>query len=274
MPSINDAVAETLLITLYARAIESQKPNPIIFDPIASQLVATLPYDFSRFQNKSSSAVGVVIRARFFDEQAKKFLTKHPNGVIVNLGCGLDARLERLGAIAANTPFYSLDIDEVIKLRRQYIPTPANETLLTASMFETSWLDLLTTKHPKQPVLLLAEGVMMYFCASDNQRFIQNTADYLKHAYLYFDCPNVFFSKQSKHHETVKHTRAKFAFGLDDPKTLETWDKRWHYLEHHYFSEFKETWQMGKMMGFLMNYVPLFKKSFMMVGYQLGTNPS
>lgn len=272
MSFIHDAVAETLLITLYARAVESQKSNPIISDPIAHQLVASLDYDFSRLDNKPASLVGVVIRARFFDEQAKLFLTKHPNGVIVNLGCGLDSRLERLGELASNTPFYSLDIAEVIELRERHLPKAANETLIKASMFDTSWLELLASKHPQQPVLLLAEGVMMYFSAADNQRFIQNTADYLTHAYLYFDCPSVFFSKKSQYHETVKYTRARFAFGLNNPRTPETWDKRWRYIEHHYFAEFQEIWQMGKVMGFLLKYVPLFQKSFMMVGYQLGAD--
>lgn len=266
---VNDVIAETLLITVYSRAIESQKPNPIINDPIAIDLVARLPYDFRHFDNKPSTSVGVAIRANYFDEQAKQFLNKHPDGVIVNLGCGLDTRLQRLGATAQYTPFYSLDIQEVIELRQQYLPPLANETLITDSMFDTAWLQQLKAKHPQQPVLLLAEGVMMYFDASQNKQFLNHVADHLERAYLHFDCPSLFFSTKSEHHSTVKYTKARFRFGLDDPKTLQMWDGRWQYLQHCYFSAFKETWRMGKLMGFLMNYIPPFKNSFMMVAYQL-----
>ena len=266
---IDDDVAETLLIPLYARAVESKRPSPIISDPTAITLVQQLPYDFSNFKDKPSTSVGVAIRARFFDEKAKEFIKKHPNGVIVNVGCGLDTRLQRLAQIAHNTPFYSLDIDEVIALRQKWLPPLPNETLLSASMFDKAWLETLHQNHPNCPFLLLVEGVMMYFTTEQNRQFLTNVADTLGQAYLYFDCPNVFFSTKSNHHSTVKYTKARFAFGIDDPKILETWDNRWQYLHHHYFCEFKETWQMGKVMGFLMHYVPLFKKSFMMIGYQL-----
>lgn len=126
---------------------------------------------------------------------------------------------------------------------------------------------MLAQKHSNQPILFIAEGVMMYFDVEQNQRFMRNIADRIKHAVLFFDCPNVRFSRQSKRHSTVKYTKAKFRFGMNDPTTPETWDNRWHHVEHRYFGDFTETWQMGLMMGFLMNYVPLFKKSFFMVGF-------
>jgi O-methyltransferase involved in polyketide biosynthesis len=41
-------VAETLLITLYLRAVESQRPDALIKDDKAVALVTRLSYDFAR----------------------------------------------------------------------------------------------------------------------------------------------------------------------------------------------------------------------------------
>jgi O-methyltransferase involved in polyketide biosynthesis len=44
-----DGVPETLLVTLYNRAVESQRPDPILRDEQAVRWVAQIDYDFSPF---------------------------------------------------------------------------------------------------------------------------------------------------------------------------------------------------------------------------------
>ncbi len=40
--------------------------------------------------------VNYLLRMREFDRLARAFLAEHPDGVIVDLGCGLDTRFERI----------------------------------------------------------------------------------------------------------------------------------------------------------------------------------
>jgi O-methyltransferase involved in polyketide biosynthesis len=42
-----NAVSQTLLIPLYYRAMESQRPDALVRDPKAVELVGQLDYDFS-----------------------------------------------------------------------------------------------------------------------------------------------------------------------------------------------------------------------------------
>ena len=42
-------IAETLLIPLWARAVETTRPDAIIRDPIALHIFESLDYDFSKF---------------------------------------------------------------------------------------------------------------------------------------------------------------------------------------------------------------------------------
>ena len=60
---IRDNIGETLLITLYMKCRESQKPNPIIVDHTACKLVKKINYNFSKFDKATNSSVGVAIRA-------------------------------------------------------------------------------------------------------------------------------------------------------------------------------------------------------------------
>ena len=82
-------VAETLLIPLYYRAKESRRKNPILNDKVAEGLVDSLEYDYSRFDGAKLSEVGCVVRGWFFDRAVRRFIGKHANAVVVNVGCGL-----------------------------------------------------------------------------------------------------------------------------------------------------------------------------------------
>ena len=82
----DDPIAETLLIPLYMRALQSQRVNPIIADPWAVELVRQIDYDFSKFDNKPASEIGTALRIRHFDDKCMAFLQDNTVGVIVNVG--------------------------------------------------------------------------------------------------------------------------------------------------------------------------------------------
>lgn len=89
-------VAETLFIPLYMRAKESRRVNPILDDKAAEQLADELEYDYSRFEGAKLSEVGCVVRGWYFDRAAKRFIDTHSHPVVVNVGCGLETRFQRV----------------------------------------------------------------------------------------------------------------------------------------------------------------------------------
>ena len=58
-------------------------------------IVESIEYDYSKFDTAKMSEIGCAIRCRFFDDMVTEFVRNHKNPVIVNLGCGLDARCQR-----------------------------------------------------------------------------------------------------------------------------------------------------------------------------------
>ena len=129
-------VAETLLIPLYMRAKESRRKNPILYDPAAEHLAESLNYDYSPFEGAKLSEVGCVVRGWYFDNAVRRFIQNHIHPVVVNVGCGLDTRYQRVGQGTGIT-FYDLDLPEVIDLRRQLIPESSENPYIAASLLET-----------------------------------------------------------------------------------------------------------------------------------------
>ena len=155
-------VAETLLIPLYMRAKESRRKDAILRDEMAEYLVENIEYDYSRFDGAKMSEIGCVVRGRYFDDAVQRFIASHKNPIVVNVGCGLDTRYQRIGK-HEQALFYELDLPEVIELRKTLIPEPERDKYIAGSLLEEMWIDELRTKHPEGNFIFVIEGVLMYF---------------------------------------------------------------------------------------------------------------
>ncbi|MCX5468006.1 class I SAM-dependent methyltransferase [Acinetobacter nematophilus] len=175
--NLQDEIADTLLITLYAKSVETRKKEPLINDPTACELVEKIDYDFSKYKNKTASSVGIAIRSTHFDQKVKRFIQQHQNPIIVFVGCGLDTRLQRIGESAQQAQFYQLDLDEVIEQRKRLLSPQENEHLIASSMLSTTWMEQLRQNHPQGNFMFVIEGVLMYFTEAQNQQVFIGLAE-------------------------------------------------------------------------------------------------
>src|SRR5512139_2622331 len=119
---ILSGVPETLLITLYIRASESQRPDALIKDERAEALARQLDQEILRKTlalTDDFSRVAVILKGREFDLFTQDFLRRYPETVVVHIGCGLDTRFERVDN--GRVEWYDLDLPEVIELRRRLV---------------------------------------------------------------------------------------------------------------------------------------------------------
>src|SRR5512137_2619560 len=144
-------VAETLLITLYLRAMESQRPDALIKDKKAVELVTRMSYDFDRVREiplSEDNKVVMILRNRRFDQYARGFLARHPEAVVVHIGCGLDSRFERVDN--GQVVWYDLDFPDVIDLRRKLIGGEGERYhLLGCSVLDNAWLDAISAHRER-----------------------------------------------------------------------------------------------------------------------------
>ena len=169
MPKIklqsDNAVAETLLIALYAKALEAQQPAPLIRDETAVALVEQIDYDFTHAQD-AQPRPGLHDDARGRIRPPGVRLPGAPSpALVVHIGCGLDTRFERVCLQQPDNgqvTWYDLDLPEVIALRRQLIAEGARRRYLGCSVFDDAWLAEVGAEADR-PALFLAEGVFPYF---------------------------------------------------------------------------------------------------------------
>lgn len=69
-------IPETMLVSLWCRATESQSKNPILLDKSAEKCIKMIDYDFSKLWNPKMSIVGCAIRAKLLNQEAKEFIQK------------------------------------------------------------------------------------------------------------------------------------------------------------------------------------------------------
>ncbi|BAU40254.1 class I SAM-dependent methyltransferase [Leptolyngbya sp. O-77] len=267
-------VAETLMITLYARAIETQRPEPILSDRKAVEIAESLDYDFSKYENGWASQLGCVIRARAIDRIVQNFLETHPSAVIVNLGAGLCTRFSRIDN--GQVRWYEVDFPEVIALRHKFFQESNRHHFIAKSMLDFTWMDAIQ-REPNQPMMIVYEGVSMYLSEAENKALLQQINARFSPVEILFDVLNRKRSRTTKHHDTVSKTNAEFKWGIDQSSKLETWGSNiWLKHEEFYLSQFLNYSQRlpiaWSILAQLLPFIPLalFKNSGRIVQLQIG----
>ena len=243
-------VAETLLIPLYMRAKESRRTNPILNDKAAERLADSLEYDYSQFDRAKLSEVGCVVRGWYFDRAVQRFINTHSNPIVVNVGCGLDTRFQRISD--GKTIFYDMDLPEVITLRRQLLPEQPENPYIAASLLETDWMDHLRRIHPDSTFIFIVEGVLMYFYEDQVRTFLHHIASRFGGGELWFDVCGTMMSRHGVKPDSLRRHEAQIRSGLSDGRLVERWEPALQLIEQaNYMKFFRSRWGFffGQILG-------------------------
>ncbi len=261
-------VAETLLLPLYVRAMESQRPDALIKDDKAVQLIMDLNPDSSwiaKMRVDEDDRVGLVLRNREFDRYARDFLARHVQAVVVHVGCGLDSRFERVDN--GTVEWYDLDLPEVIELRRKLIGREsARYHLLGCSVFGSAWLEVVGA-HRGRPVLFLAEGVLMYFEESQVKSLFLTLCDHFPGAELVCDAFSPYMIWLSNLRIARTKMGARYHWRLRRARDVEKWGDGISLLdEWFYFSRPEPRLAHARW----ISHIPMLAKASGLFHYRLG----
>jgi O-methyltransferase involved in polyketide biosynthesis len=220
-------VSETLLITLYIRAMESQRPDALIKDERAEALVRQLDPETLRKTLALTDDTGrlvMILKSREFNRFAQNFLGRHPDAVVVHIGCGLDTRFERVDN--GQVEWYDLDLPDVIDLRRELIGGEGGRHhLLAGSVLEDAWLETVEAHRPR-PFLFLAEGVFMYFTEAQVKSLVLRLKEHFPAAELVFDAYSPFMRWVHNLRVIRKRVGAYLNWDLKHGQELEGWGRQ------------------------------------------------
>jgi methyltransferase (TIGR00027 family) len=274
-PSISlPDVAETGMLTFYCHVVESQKPNPILRDekaveisrllnPLFASSSSHLLRTLAKGKVKEELVVHINLRAKKYDEYASSFLAENPNGIIVNIGCGMDSRFQRVdnGTMIC----FDLDLPEVIEFKRRFYTETDRYQLIAASVFDDAWMDRVA-KIGKRPVLFMAEGVFMYLDGKNVKDLILKLQSRFPGSELVCEVVTELFTRKpwnwmvalKMNQQLGVGKDAAFTFGIRNSREMETWHSGIEYLEDWSYFDSQHPrlgWvgTMGKMMKFMRN---------------------
>lgn len=238
-------VEETLLIPLWARAVETRRPDGIVRDPYAIRILQGLAYDFDRFAAGWKSQLGIAVRTCILDREVARYLDRRPNGIVVILGCGLDARSRRLDNGIAR--FVNLDLPDVSRLRSTFFPDTARHDEVASSVLDLTWLDRIPAGAPP---LFVAEGLFMYLPEAELKRLISALAERFPGGEILIEALSRRMAARTDRHDVVSKTSAKFVWGIDDGRDMEAWHPGIRFEEEwSYFAFARHRWRWLALVG-------------------------
>ncbi len=212
--------------------------------------------------------LAIILRLREFDRFVRDFLTAHPDGVVVHIGCELDTRFERLDN--GRVEWYDLDMPEVIQMRHELIHDQGDRYhLMGESVFESKWLDVISVHQPCS-FLFVSEGVFPYFEISQIRELVRRLLITFPGAEIVFDAHTPFVVWTDNLQLALSRVNARLRFSLKQGRDVEAWGEGIRLLEEWFY--FKTDEPRVRPYRW-MTRIPLFGKSTGIFHYQLGIRP-
>jgi methyltransferase (TIGR00027 family) len=275
-------VSETSLLTLYCHAIESQSEDPIISDPKAVEIMRAVNQELSKSKNRlhkrmakgkidKRMVVHIAIRAKRYDEYVIEFLKSSPDGVVVNIGCGLDSRFSRIDN--GRVRFYDLDLPEVIEIKRRFFEESDRYQFIASSVLDYAWMAPLLHAGGG-PFLFVAEGVFMYLHREDVKSLVLGLQSEFPGSELVCEVFNDLLLKGAlkgmvnfkMRKELHLGKDATFHFGIRGSREMEEWSPGITFLDDWSYFDSKES-KLGWLR--LFRHIELFRKTQWTVHYRL-----
>jgi len=274
-------VAATSFVTLYCHALETLSDNPILSDPksveITTELNKTLscsnhPLDRILVAGTLDKrlVVHIAIRAKKYDDDARDFLQRFPDGVVVNIGCGLDSRFLRIDN--GRVIFYDLDLPEIIAIKKAFFNETKRYHLIASSVLDFGWMA--TVLRHQGPFLFMAEGVFMYLDGKDVRSLVLEIQKKFPGCELVCEVVNsVWLRPMLKKMLDYKLQRqvhigkdAMFRSGIRDGREMEQWHSGIQFLDEWSYFDSDE-----KKLGWLkvLRHIKLIRKTQWTVHYRL-----
>ncbi len=211
MQNINN----TLYIPLYAKAYVSRK-QLFLSDKTAEAIWAEAAFPLGRKSRSAWLAYFLGIRAAVFDAWVTEQLRDTTDTVVLHIGCGLDSRIHRVGAVS--TLWVDVDFPEVIDERRRYFTESDMYRMIAGDVRQDAWLSSL----PKaRRAVVVMEGVSMYLTPDELRGIFAALHERFETINLLTDNYSALGAKLSKYKNPINEVGMTTVYGTDDPTAAE-----------------------------------------------------
>lgn len=210
-------VPSTLAIPLTARACGARLyPALDVHDAHAADALALLRDDGRRWLRDELTMFGVLVRTALFRDLARAFFAGHPQALGASLGCGLADYFQWLDN--GCNRWVDADLPEVIALRsRLALPACPRRSIRAVDLTDTDWWERLGLPAARDaaPVLLICEGVLMYFEPAQVRALLRCFGERAPAgSQLIIDAMSWIAPGCAEFNPSVRQTGAQFRWGL------------------------------------------------------------
>ena len=247
-----NTVMETLVMPLYGRATCSKKFPDAFPDKVAEEIIGKIDYDFSKLHYADITTLSWALRKYVFFRLARKYLKKHPNATIINLGCGADDSFPEVDN--GKCRWINLDLPDIIAAREKLFTLRDREKNVAMSAFDQRWFDEVETS-PEDGLFAICGGVLYYFDEKKNRELLTAMAERFPKGGICFDAVNSMGMKRSN--SVVKksgNTDSMLVFPIEDAeKELLPWSDRFESVVNHRLPEvFHKSKSISLMTKFIL----------------------
>jgi O-methyltransferase involved in polyketide biosynthesis len=211
-----DSVSMTLFIPLCPKAMETNRKNPIVSDNKAVEIIEQIDMDYKAYVQKRTYHPAIV-RTYVIDKGVNAFLNSHPEGTIINLGCGLDTRISRVDN--GKLHWFDVDLPDVIDFRRKFFAESNRVKFISKSVLDFSWIEDIKPKATDN-VLIIAEGLLCYFSEDEVRLIFKQLIDHFPKAEMFMTLVHKFFIGKNITSEVT------FKWGLEKTEEILAIDPR------------------------------------------------
>jgi O-methyltransferase involved in polyketide biosynthesis len=274
-------IAATSFVTLYCHALETLSDDPILSDPKSVEITTELNKTLSLSEHTLDRilvagtldkrlVIHIAIRAKKYDDYARNFLQRFPDGVVVNIGCGLDSRFLRIDN--GHVIFYDLDLPEIIAIKKAYFNETDRYHLIASSVLDYDWMTAVL-RH-RGPFLFMAEGVFMYLDGKDVRSLVLKIQETFRGSELLCEVVNSLWLrpllKKILDYKMQRQVHlgkdAMFRSGIHNSREMEQWHSGIQFLGEWSYFDSEE-----KKLGWLkvLKHIEFIRKTQWTVHYLL-----
>jgi O-methyltransferase involved in polyketide biosynthesis len=181
-------VPETMLWALHNRASEASRRDGVLTDPDSVRIHRSLDYDFDHHFGVPAGSLAA--RAAEIDRVLKGWIARHPDGLVVSLGEGLETQARRVDN--GRVRWLSVDLPDAIRLRERFLAPTDRFRHIAISVLDPAWMDAV---DPSSGVFIVAQGLLMYLQPEMVRTLFAGIANRFPDSEMIFDAVPRWFSR-------------------------------------------------------------------------------
>ena len=167
-------------------------------------------------QDKAMSYGVIALATIVLDEMVEKYLSGHPNTIVVNIASGLDTRCYRMQGKYVR--WYNVDLPETMKIREKFLTENGSISQIAKSAMDASYID--DIEYGGENVLVIIEGLSMYLSEADVLQMMSIIEKTFQKVTVMIETMSPFVVKHIKE-KSIEGSRAKFTWGVKNGKKLQ-----------------------------------------------------